>query len=134
MTIDDPITPTKPVSDWAVTAVVIEALGRQFVADSEHWFPAAHDRDSAAIVMHFALGLGGETGEVLDVIKKADLCGLTESCPLHADGKHSREALASELADVFTYLLALASVTGVDLVAAYQAKRLVNTGRWGSPS
>lgn len=112
----------------------LAALGARMVADSEAWFPSVHKRGRKATAMHYALGLAGEVGEVLDVIKKADICGWVTDCDLHADGKHDAEALAAELADALTYLLALASRLGVDLDAAYEAKRAVNVERWGDPS
>lgn len=111
----------------------LAALGARMIADSEAWFPMVHGRGRKATVLHYALGLGGEAGEVLDVVKKADICGWSHHCELHADGKHDLDALGSELADALTYLLALASRLGVDLDAAYAAKRSVNVERWGDP-
>lgn len=115
-----------------VSALLV-AIGDRMLADSRHWFPKVHQRDAhRATTMHFALGLGGETGEVLDIIKKVDACGkLVEQCEMHTDGKHSAEALGSELADVLTYLLALAAHEQIDIFAAYTAKRDVNIARWG---
>ena len=112
----------------------LAALGARMVADSKAWFPSVHQRGRKATATHYALGLAGEVGEVLDVIKKADICGWVSECELHAGGKHDADALASELADALTYLLALASRLGVDLDAAYAAKRQVNIERWGDPS
>jgi NTP pyrophosphatase (non-canonical NTP hydrolase) len=114
---------------WIVNE--LSDLGRQMYEDSSRWFPMIHDGGHHDVRIHLTLGLGGEAGEVLDVIKKADVCGgFMESCRMHADGKHSSEALASELADVLTYLLALAHHEGVDLQAAYEAKRAFNADRW----
>lgn len=107
-------------------------LGDQMLADSRAWFGQSdvHWQE----VTHFALGLGGETGEVLDVIKKADVCGeFTDVCEMHDPGKHSIEALAAEMADVLTYLLALAASLDIDLLAAYRTKRAANIDRWGEP-
>lgn len=111
----------------------LDDLGAQMLADSRAWFGQAEVHWNE--VTHFALGLGGETGEVLDVIKKADVCGgeFADSCEFHAPGKHTREALAAEMADVLTYLLALAASLDIDLLAAYRAKRDVNVERWGDP-
>lgn len=114
-------------------ARAVGQLGAGMHADSAAWFPVVHDRGHDAILNHFVLGVGGEAGEVLDVWKKADICGLVSTCAQHADGKHDQGALADEMADVFTYLLALAHEAGVDLVAAYLAKRQGNTLRWGVP-
>lgn len=119
--------------DEAAMPKRLDDLGAQMLADSRAWFGKAEVHWNE--VTHFALGLGGETGEVLDVIKKADVCGgeFADSCEFHAPGKHTREALADEMADVLTYLLALAASLDVDLLGAYRAKRAVNVGRWGDP-
>jgi len=108
-------------------------LAAQMHRDSCAWFPAVHDT-SEHTVTHAALGLGGETGEVLDVIKKSDICGLVTTCALHADGKHDRVALRSEIADVLTYLLVLAHECEIDVEAAYDEKRDHNVARWGDPA
>ena len=113
---------------------MLRGLGERMYADSAAWFPTVHQRGTEAVTTHYALGLGAEAGEVLDVIKKADVCGYSDTCKMHAPGKHSREALASEMADTLTYLLALAHHEGIDLRAAYEAKRAVNVERWGDPS
>lgn len=110
-------------------------LGHDLHEDSRRWFAAIHERGLKDVIVHYALGLGGETGEVLDVIKKVDICGhLREQCEYHSPQKHSTETLASELADAVTYLLALAYVSGIDLDQALEAKRQVNRERWGDPS
>lgn len=108
-------------------------LAAQMHADSCAWFPTVHGSHEDTVV-HAALGIGGESGEVLDIVKKADICGLTDTCDLHADGKHSLAALGSEIADVLTYLLVLAHECGIDVQAAYEAKRAVNVDRWGDPA
>lgn len=120
----------RPDPDMGPLSKLAETMHR----DSAAWFPGVHERGHDAIITHFTLGVAGEAGEVADVVKKADICGLVPSCDLHADGKHSAEALASELADVLTYTLALAHEAGVDLDAAYEAKRRVNVERWGDPA
>jgi len=109
--------------------VVAELAARAF-ANSERWFPGVHDHGDDAITTHLALGLGGEAGEVLDVLKKADICGLVETCDMHAPGKHDRAALGSEMADLFTYLLNLAHHHGIDLVAEFEAKQAICAQRW----
>lgn len=112
----------------------ITTIGYKMHHDSQYWFPTVHERGVDAVIRHYAFGLGGETGEVLDVLKKVDICGFSHSCDLHADGKHDLAALESELADVFTYLLCLAHMVGVDLEDAWQGKRRHNIQRWGDPN
>lgn len=129
----------------------LNALAAESLADSAAWFPGLHEQSRARLVNHFVLGIGGEAGEVLDVWKKADACqadqlrrlellepdealGLLPSCSTHADGKHSRQALEDELADLFTYMLNLAALLEIDLVAAKARKRRELIERWGEPS
>lgn len=69
----------------------------------------------------YALGLGGEAGEVLNDVKKLYRDGVTPE---------REDTVAAELADVFVYLLLLADEYGVDLVAEYRAKVVVNDARW----
>lgn len=112
---------------------VLLELGQQMLADSAGWFPGVYERGDAATTVHLALGLCGEAGEVADVIKKADICGLVPTCTMHSPGKHDVAALGAELADTLTYLLALAAHYGIDLDVEYLAKRAENVGRWGDP-
>jgi hypothetical protein len=104
----------------------IESLSARMRVDSEHWFPALHDGDTAGVplFMHYTLGLAGEAGEVANVVKKLNRDGPTDD--RMAD-------LGAELADVLIYLLLLAGEVGIDLAGAYEAKRAVNVGRWGTP-
>ncbi len=125
---------------------LLSVLGTQMRSDSASWFRQLPNdgtsvvggdptTEQLALIVHYSLGLAGETGEVADAIKKAHVCGyFGQTCAHHADGKHSHQHVASELADVLTYLLLLADVLGYDLVAEYQRKRRVNMLRWGDPA
>ena len=119
-----------PVPEASGRASDLAALAARAFANSERWFPGVHDRGDEAITTHLALGLGGECGEVLDVLKKADVCGLTDLCDMHADGKHSRAALGAEMADLFTYLLNLAHHHGIDLESEFEKKQAICAERW----
>lgn len=111
----------------------VAAIAAQSLANSERWFPMVHGRGHLATTLHLGLGIGGEAGEVVDVVKKIDVCaGLLDECEMHKPGKHSRRALEDEMADLFTYLLALAAHEGVDLVAAWQRKQAECEERWGA--
>lgn len=100
-------------------------IGRQMRIDSEVWFHALH-RESVdqELALHYALGLGGEVGEVLNLVKKWNRNPDEE---YEALGR----SIGLELADVLTYLLLLADQTGVDLETEWRFKREVNAGRWG---
>ena len=103
------------VGDMALTD-----LASHMRENSERWFPGWHD-GTLPLSIAYALGLGGEVGEVLNVVKK-----------MHRDGADPSKAddLALELADCFTYLLLLADEAGVDLLAAYTAKEHICEQRW----
>lgn len=63
-------------------------------------------------IVGFALGLAGETGEVVDGIKKREYHGRVEEITV--------EHLIEELGDVMWYLANLASVLGVSLETVMQ--------------
>ena len=99
------------------------AIAAEARANSERWFPTVHDPSQALVplAVHYALGMCGEAGEVANVVKKA-----------LRKGEAASDDLAAELADTFIYLILLAGEAGVDLFAAYEAKRDVNEVRWGT--
>lgn len=65
---------------------------------------------SQAITCHFAMGLSGETGEVVDIVKKHIFHGK----PLNT------EHLIEELGDVMWYLANIASIYSIDLDTVLQ--------------
>lgn len=75
---------------------ILNNLADGCLADSRRWFPDLHATEHGAVV-HFALGLGGEVGELL-------LC----------DGQDP-----DEVADVVIYAIDMARTLGADLDAAY---------------
>lgn len=84
--------------------------------DSERWFPGLN-------LVHYALCLGGETGEFQNKVKKIDRGSKTFD--------EMRGELLDELADVFTYFLCVADKVGLDIIAAYYNKRQINEERFG---
>lgn len=74
----------------------LNTLADRGLADSARWFPELHERGQLGLAVHYALGLGGEAGELLD----------------DPDSSH-------ELADVVIYALDLGRILGADLDAAY---------------
>lgn len=87
--------------------------------DSERWFP-----DTASQLDFMALALAGEVGEVANIIKKV-MRGTDDFDKVLDD-------LEEEVTDVFIYLMCLAGVLGMDLEAAYAAKRAKNEERFGN--
>lgn len=111
-----------------MTMTDLRALQARALADSKFWFPDVHERDP---ISHFALGLGGEAGEVLNVVKKWHRGPGRNTNPMPES--EMRELLEGELPDVFIYLLDLASVLGIDLAEATERKRAELIARWGEP-
>jgi NTP pyrophosphatase (non-canonical NTP hydrolase) len=68
------------------------------------------DRDRKELLANFAMGLAGEAGETVDLLKKAIFHGH----PADPD------KLAKELGDVLFYVTALASVSGISLESIAQ--------------
>jgi NTP pyrophosphatase (non-canonical NTP hydrolase) len=101
----------------------LEDLRRTAAADSDLWFPEVHSSPEYFLI-HSALGLAGETGETVDVIKK-----------WHRKAKDmdslDRDKLGAEMADVLIYLLHISTATGIDLVAEFRKKRVINMARFG---
>jgi NTP pyrophosphatase (non-canonical NTP hydrolase) len=96
-------------------------MTREMLDDSRRWFPGA-----APSLVHHCLGLAGEAGEFIDIVKKIDRGSL--------DPKNAavRRNLAMELTDVFIYVLNLAGLLGIDLEETYKMKRAENERRFGN--
>lgn len=105
----------------------IEEIRQACWTDSKAWFPDVHETPEKALI-HSALGLSGETGEAVDVIKKWHR-GRDLSV---SDFAHERgDKLGSELADVAIYLLHICSATGISLADEIDKKRKANLERFG---
>lgn len=110
----------------------IKEAGRRIIHDSNFWF-GDHGGDLKAQVIHFALGIAGEAGEVADIIKKMDVCDFGSTCDKHAPGKHDKAALGSEIADLLTYVFGMASILDIDIPWEMEMSRAKNVRRWGTP-
>lgn len=95
-------------------------LSLQCLADSERWFgdTAGHD------LGHHALALAGEVGEFANIVKKIQRGSLSIGDP------KVRHHMATELADVYVYLLNLAGMLKIDLEKAYELVRVQNEQRF----
>jgi NTP pyrophosphatase (non-canonical NTP hydrolase) len=92
---------------------------KQMQEDSDRWFgPNIHNN-----LTIMTLGLGGETGEVLDIVKKLARGSLSMG--------EATALLEEELVDVFHYWLMLIGMLHVDVQAIYDRKREYNERRWG---
>jgi NTP pyrophosphatase (non-canonical NTP hydrolase) len=96
----------------------LQQLRDEAKSDSELWFPGTSND-----LMYHSLGLGGESGEFLNVVKKLARGSLTlqEAVPMMRD----------ELTDVFVYFLTSASVLDMDIMEEYRRKRAINAKRFG---
>lgn len=71
-----------------------------------HFKPAKELTPTQARLLDWSMGLGGESGEVLDLLKHAIF---------HADTNLNKMELAKELGDVLWYTSAIATTCGIDL-------------------
>jgi NTP pyrophosphatase (non-canonical NTP hydrolase) len=94
-----------------------EGIPQQCLDDGMKWFPG-----QSQTPMDMALGLCGESGEVAEVIKKLRRGSITYP--------KAQERMKSELADVFTYLMALCAMYEVNIIDAYHEKRFENDERF----
>ncbi|WP_127131593.1 nucleotide pyrophosphohydrolase [Georgenia sp. SYP-B2076] len=75
---------------------------------------------------NLTLALVGEVGELAELMQwRTD-----EEVRAHARTDAGRDALADELADVFTYLVEIADSLGIDLDAAVHAKITKNAAKY----
>ncbi len=78
-------------------------------------------------VKNLAMALAGEVGELLAELQWVEPADLQETLK---PGSPGRLRFEDELGDVFIYLLQLADVAGVDLVAAAKMKLELNRERY----
>lgn len=104
----------------------IREIQAHSLRNSKEWFPHVH-RSMPYFLVHSALGLAGETGEAVDVIKKWH----RNSASVETIDK---DKLGAELADVFIYLLHICSATGIDLSHEFWKKAGINEKRFGDKS
>jgi hypothetical protein len=87
------------------------------------WFPGVHDNWLHELV-HHGLGLGGEAGEVVNIIKKIDRDGGKPGGDLY-------QKMHTEIIDTLCYLVLLGSSTGINWAHEIDAMNHRNAGRWG---
>lgn len=99
------------------------------LANSRNWFPFADLDDE---IMHQALGVAGEAGEVVEHVKKAHRKALSGESELDFQEALAgrRTELGHEIVDTMIYLLNLAGTLGIDLDAAFEEKVAINRARW----
>ncbi|WP_324612842.1 nucleotide pyrophosphohydrolase [Streptomyces specialis] len=75
---------------------------------------------------NLAMALAGEAGELLEIFQWLDP---DESCSIMRSPERAK-AVEQELADIFSYLLRLADVLGIDLAGALRDKVEINRTRY----
>jgi NTP pyrophosphatase (non-canonical NTP hydrolase) len=110
------------IPEWPVNNMLV-ALAKQCASDSEVWFPSVSETKMQALV-HHALSLCGETGELANIVKKCQRGSLDMKSEL------TSMDLAGEVADAFTYLLNIAAILEIDLLREYVRKRQFNDKRF----
>lgn len=87
------------------------------------WFDYPEMSSRSKDITHAAVGLSGEAGEVLELVKKT----------IFRNKEHSREEFISELGDVLWYLAAVATLVGVTLdgVWDYNSSKLADRRKNG---
>lgn len=93
----------------------LDDTARECLANSRRWFPDPHERGIEHAILHMALGIAGEAGEVVELVKKAHRFGKTEEI--------DRKKLGDELADVIVYCLNLAALLEINPDVALNRKR-----------
>ena len=98
---------------------VLQAAIREFAAE--------RDWNRFHTPKNLAMAVAGEAGELLAefqwLSEQESIEGMRQGGPL-------RDRVAAEIADVFIYLLRLADVAEIDLLATVEAKMLVNSQRY----
>jgi NTP pyrophosphatase (non-canonical NTP hydrolase) len=89
-------------------------------------FAAERDWEQFHTPKNLAISLAVEVGEVLEHVQ----WGSDAEIAARLDSPDGRAAMAEELADVLIYLIRLADVAGVDLLAAASAKLAANAERY----
>ena len=89
-------------------------------------FAASRDWQQFHSVRNLVLALVGETGELAAEFQWISDDDIVNA--LQDSGK--RESVGSEIADVFTYLLRLADITGIDLAEELTKKLAINEERY----
>jgi dCTP diphosphatase len=89
-------------------------------------FAEARDWQQFHTARNLVLALVGEAGELASEFQWID----DSEVEAALSNPDKRDAIGSELADVFTYLLRLADVTGIDLVGELTKKIAINEIRY----
>lgn len=94
----------------------LQQASKQCYEDTEKWFPHVNN------LGFMALALCGEAGELANLVKKVERGSV--------DADVVEVEMVEEVADVFTYLLNIAAILGMDLEQEFNRKRSINEKRF----
>ena len=94
----------------------LQQASKQCYEDTEKWFPHVNN------LGFMALALCGEAGELANLVKKVER-GSTDMEEAEGD-------MVEEVTDVFTYLLNIAHLLGMNLEEEFNRKRSINEKRF----
>lgn len=106
------------------------ALAFENLRDSHRWFPDTPNRGKEFEILHYGLGVAGECGEVVEIIKKWH--GGRPGYDMLGKDPEILGRLAEEICDTLMYLGDLAAILELDIDAAMSLKRLANDKRFKS--
>lgn len=98
---------------------LLQEIQDEITADNHLFFP-----DKALDLGHHVMSLCGEVGEVANIVKKM------QRGTLNPEDEDTQVELASELVDVFIYVLSCAGIIGMNMEEFYGAKREFNVTRF----
>ena len=111
------------MSDETTTVAALKAVARRFAAE-RNWDPYHSPKN-------LVMALAGEVGELVEPFR-----WMTEDesrSVVFADAK-IRQAVADEMADVFSLLLQVSIHTGIDLSEAMRTKMTKNAAKYPAPA
>ena len=98
---------------------LLQEIQDEIVSDNHAFFP-----EKAYDLGHHVMSLCGEVGEGANVVKKM------QRGSYDPDDEEVQLELASELVDVFIYVLSCAGIIGMNMEEFYAAKREFNATRF----
>jgi NTP pyrophosphatase (non-canonical NTP hydrolase) len=102
-------------------SILIDRMQNEANGDSKRWFP-----DTARNVFYLVACMQAEAGEAVNIAKKIER-GDTSWLD-----KDVQDRFAEEIADAFTYMLALMGLINRNLIEEYYKKRVENERRFGN--
>lgn len=105
----------------------LNEFARQCLDDCYTWFPTMANETAERQIVHFTLGMAGEVGEVVELIKKWH----GGRPGYNIEDRELLGRIAEEICDVLQYVGDLAFFLDLDLDRAMDAKRAANAERFG---